>query len=166
MQRNTRYGYAKKVTRGAIIGAMYVALTYVSSLFGLSGGVIQLRLSEMLCILPIFMPEAIPGLYIGCLLSNILTACLPWDIVLGSFATLIGAYGAYALRHMPHKLMWLATLPNILANAIIVPPVLIYAYGVPDGYFFTLATVTAGEIISSGIFGAMLYYSMRKLKKV
>ena len=56
------------LTRGAIIAALYIALTYVASIFGLSSGVIQFRISEVLCILPLFFPEAIPGLYIGCLL--------------------------------------------------------------------------------------------------
>ena len=151
------------MTRAALIGAMYVALTYLSSLFGLSSGVIQVRISEALLVLPAFLPEAVPGLFIGCLISNILTGCMPWDIVFGSLATLIGAYGAYLMRKLPYKLGWLTTLPNIISNALIVPFVLISVYGAEDGYWFILATVTLGEVIAGGIFGTVLYYGLYKL---
>ena len=74
--------------------ALYVALTYLANALGLASGAIQFRLSEALAILPFFTPAAIPGLYIGCLLANILTACAPLDIALGPVATLLGALGA------------------------------------------------------------------------
>ena len=77
-----KQGYSTSVralTRGAMIAALYVALTYLASALGLASGVIQFRISEALCILPIFMPEAIAGLFVGCLLSNIFTGCLLWD---------------------------------------------------------------------------------------
>ena len=150
--------------RGAIVAALYVALTYVSFAFGLASGVIQLRLSEALCILPLFLPEAIPGLAVGCLIANLVTGSALWDIIFGSIATLIGAVGAYLLRRLPEKLKFVATIPTILANALIVPFVLIYAYGATDGYFFILSTVTIGEIISAGVFGTLLYYGMKKSK--
>ncbi len=152
------------VTRGAIVAAMYVALTYLASMIGLSSGVIQFRISEALCILPVFMPEAIPGLVIGCLLSNALTGCVLWDIVFGTVATLIGAVGAYLLRKLPDKLMWLATLPTVLANAIIVPFVLMYAYGAEGGYFYFMLTVGIGEVVCAGIGGTLLYFAMRKMR--
>ena len=153
------------VTRGALVGALYVALTYLSSMVGLSSGVIQFRISEALCILPVFMPEAIPGLFIGCLVSNLLaTGVQPLDIIFGSIATLIGAVGAYLLHKLPPKLAWCATVPTILANAIIVPLVLIFAYGAEGGYFFFMLTVGIGELVCAGIGGTLLYYSMRKFK--
>lgn len=68
---------ARRITESAAIAALYVTLTWLSSLVGLSGGVIQFRLSEMLCILPCFTPAAIPGLAVGCLLANLLTGALP-----------------------------------------------------------------------------------------
>ena len=89
--------------RGALIGALYVVLTLVSALFGLSSGVIQFRISEALCVLPIFMPEAIPGLFIGCIVSNLIAGGVFWDIVFGSIATLIGAILARLLRKLPEK---------------------------------------------------------------
>lgn len=105
------------LTWGAIIAALYVLLTYLASLLGLASGVIQFRLSEALCIMACFTPAAIPGLYIGCLLSNILTGCVFWDILFGPIATLIGAVGTYLLR----RNKYLAVIPPILANTLIVP---------------------------------------------
>ena len=150
------------LTRGALIGAIYFALTYLAFAFGLSSGAIQFRISEALCVLPIFMPEAIPGLFIGCFIANLATGCAIWDVIFGSIATLIGAIGARLLRFLPRKLKWLAPLPTILANAIIVPFVLMYAYGVEDGYFFLALTVAIGEIVCAGAGGSFLYYSMEK----
>lgn len=152
------------ITRGAIVAAMYVALTYLASVLGLSSGVIQFRISEALCVLPIFMPEAIPGLAIGCLLSNALTGCVFWDVVFGTVATLIGAVGAYLLRKLPTRLIWLATLPTVLANAIIVPFVLMYAYGIEGGYFYFMLTVGIGEVVCATIGGTLLYFAMKNAR--
>ena len=105
------------VTRGALIAAMYVALTYLASLFGLSSGAIQFRISEMLCIMPLFFPEAIPGLFIGCLISNILAGGVIYDVIFGSIATLIGAIGARLLRRLPSGIIFLSTLPTVFANS-------------------------------------------------
>jgi len=152
------------ITRGAIVAAMYVALTYLASILGLSSGVIQFRISEALCVLPMLMPEAIPGLAIGCLLSNALTGCVFWDVVFGTVATLIGAVGAYLLRKLPTRLVWLATLPTVLANAIIVPFVLMYAYGIEGGYFYFMLTVGIGEVVCATIGGTLLYFAMKKAR--
>ena len=160
-----RSSSALRATRGALIGALYVALTYLSALFGLSSGIIQFRISEALTILPVFMPEAVPGLFVGCILSNIITpGTHPLDIVFGSLATLIGAAFALALRKLPKKLAWIATIPTIAANAIIVPFVLLYAYGAEGSYFFFMLTVGLGELVCAGIGGSVLYYSLQKVK--
>ena len=79
------------LTQGALIAALYTALTYLINYFGLANGAIQVRISEALTILPVFTPAAIPGLFIGCLLSNLLTGAAIWDIVFGSLASLLGA---------------------------------------------------------------------------
>jgi uncharacterized membrane protein len=141
---------------------MYVVLTYLTGLMGLASGVIQFRISEALCVLPIFFPAAIPGLFIGCLISNLITGCLPWDVVFGSLATLIGAYGAFLLRRLPEKYMWVATIPTILANMIIVPPVLMLAYGVPDSFIYLALTVGLGEVVCAGFGGSGLYYLLKR----
>ena len=146
---------------GAFIAALYVVLTYVANMLGIASGVIQVRLSEILTIMPVFTPWAIPGLVVGCLFANILTGCALWDVVFGTFATLIGAVGTYALR----KKGVIAVIPPILANAIIVPFVLIFAYALEGTYFYFFATVGIGEIISCGIFGAFLMKSLKKYNK-
>ena len=152
-------------TRGALSAAIYVVLTLLSATLGLSSGVIQFRISEALCILPLFFPEAVPGLFVGCLLSNILAQGVIWDIIFGSIATLIGALGARALRSLPEKYKWAATIPTVLANMIIVPFVLIYAYGVTDAYPFLMLTVGIGEIVCAGVGGSGLYYLLKKYDK-
>ena len=135
------------ICQAAVIAALYVVLTYVFSAF--ASGVIQVRVSEALTILPAFTPAAIPGLVIGCLLSNTLTGCVLLDIIFGSVATLIGALGSYALR----RHTWLVPIPPIVSNMIIVPFVLRFAYGATDAFPFMIATVGAGEIISCYLLG-------------
>jgi uncharacterized membrane protein len=148
-----------------MISALYVAVTWLCSIVGFSSGVIQFRLSEALCILPVFMPEAVPALFIGCLLSNIIAGGVIWDIIFGSIATLIGAIGARLLRKLPCGAIFLATVPTLLANAIIVPYVLIYAYGVTDAYWFLFTTVGIGELVCASVGGTALYFGIRKLFK-
>ena len=149
------------LTQAAMIAALYVVLTYIANLFGLPSGAIQIRLSEMLCILPVFTPAAIPGLLIGCLLSNILSGCVIWDILFGSLATLAGAIGTYLLRN----LKFVFTLSPVAANMIVVPLVLQYAYGVPDAVWYLAVTVGAGEVISVCILGMLLYKVLYRQRK-
>ena len=144
--------------QAALVAALYVVLTYVARLFGLDSGVIQLRFSEALCILPIFLPAAIPGLYVGCLISNILVGAIWMDILVGPIATLIGALGTYALR----RHVWLAPLPPILANTLLIPPVLAFGYGVEQAIPFLMLTVGIGEILSVYLCGMLLYFAIRK----
>lgn len=151
---------SKIIAHSAIIAATYVVLTYIASLLGLSSGVIQVRFSEGLSILPIFTPAAIPGLFIGCLISNILSGCVFWDVVFGSFATLLGAMGTYMFR----KHSFLAPIPPIIANTAIVPFVLSYAYGVPGSIWYFMITVGIGEIISCGLFGGLLIVALKKIE--
>ena len=145
------------ITQGAVIAAIYVVLTYLVNLLGLANGVIQVRLSEALTILPAFTPAAIPGLFIGCVISNLINGAVIWDVIFGSLATLIGAVFTYMLRN---KSKWLSPLPPIVANTIVVPLVLTYAYGVPDALWFSALTVGAGEIISCGVLGMCLYHGL------
>lgn len=142
----------------AIIAALYVVLTYFAHLLGLDAGVIQVRLSEALCILPMLTPAAIPGLYIGCLLANLLTGAVWLDILVGPIATLIGAVGTYLLR----RYKWIAPLPPVLSNAVIVPFVLAYGYGVEQAIPFMMLTVGAGELISVYVLGLLLYSAIHK----
>ena len=149
------------ITQAAVIAALYVVLTYLAALLGLSSGAIQVRFSEALTILPYFISSAIPGAAVGCLLANLLTGCAVLDIVFGTLATLIGAVGSYLLR----KNKWLVPLPPIIANTLIVPWVLQTAYGVEDAYWYLMLTVGAGEVISCYIFGMILLFALDKHKK-
>ena len=148
----------RKLTHGALIAALYIALTFFAKLLGLDSGAIQIRFSEAICILPYFTPAAIPGVFIGCLLSNIVLGNALWDIVFGSVATLIGAYFAYLLR----RRKWLVPIPTILSNALIIPFVLRYTYGIPGSIGYFMLTVGAGEIISCGVIGMLLLISLEK----
>jgi len=144
------------ISQAAMIAALYVALTLVAGAF--ASGAIQVRISEALTILPYFTPAAIPGLTVGCLLSNWLTGCAPLDILFGTIATLLGALGSYALR----KHQWLVPLPPILANTIIVPWVLRFAYGAKEAVPYMMLTVGIGEIISCYVLGMILLLSLKK----
>lgn len=146
------------VSISAIIAALYVVLTYLASAMGLASFAVQVRFSEALTILPIFTPAAIPGLFIGCLLANILTGCALWDVVFGSLATLVGALGTFFLKK--HKI--LATSPPIISNTIIVPFVLLNVYKLEGTYWFFALTVFLGEIISCGVLGFLLRKSLEK----
>lgn len=150
--------YALSMVQAAMIAAIYVVLTFAANAFGLANYAIQVRFSEALTILPFFTPAAIPGLFVGCLLSNILTGCMPLDILFGSLATLIGACGTYALR----KYKWLAPIPPILANTLIVPFVLAYVYKFEGSIPYFMITVGIGEIISCGVLGMILLFTLQK----
>ncbi len=140
------------VVQAALIAAIYVVLTYFINAFHLASGIVQVRISEALTILPFFTPAAIPGLAVGCFLSNLLTGSLPMDVLAGSFATLIGAVGSYLLR----KKKWLVPLPPIIANTLIVPHVLAFVYGAKGSIAFFMLTVGIGEVISCYVLGMIL----------
>lgn len=148
------------LAQGAMIAAVYVALTVVFAPISFSE--IQVRVAEALTILPVFTPAAIPGLFLGCLIGNIAGGALVPDIIFGSLATLIGAFGTWKLRRA-HP--FLAPVPPILANTVIVPFVLKYAYEVPLPVPFMMLTVGAGEILSCGVLGMLLYYALRSRRE-
>jgi len=170
------------ITQAAVIAALYVVLSMLSELLGLCSGVIQCRISEALTILPAFFASAIPGLYVGCLLTNLISSATIWDIIFGPVATLIGALVTYLIgravrsKALPKKddatatdnisalriviLTIMFALPPIIANALIIPPVLKFGIGLDDAFWFIVVTVTAGEIIACGIFGGILLASL------
>ena len=149
------------ITQAALIAALYVVLTLISNSFGLSSREIQLRLSEALTILPFFTSAAIPGLFVGCILANLLTACAIWDIIFGSIATLLGAIFTHLLRK--HK--FLAPIPPIIANTLIVPFVISFVYGSEYSIPFLMITVGIGEILSCGVLGLILLFALDKHKE-
>ena len=146
------------MTHAAVIAAIYIVLTML--LAPISFGPIQFRISEALCILPYFTPAAVPGVFIGCFLSNILGGAEMLDIIFGSLATLIGALGSYYLRK--HKR--LVCIPPIVSNTIMIPWILRYAYGLPDLIPQMMLTVGIGEILAIGVLGNLLLYTLDKYK--
>ena len=147
------------MTQAAMIAAIYVVLTYIFAPF--SFGEVQVRISESLTILPIFTPAAIPGLFVGCLIGNILGGAILPDIVFGSIATLIGAFFTWKLGEQKPVV---ATLPPIISNIIIVPFVLRYGYGVTLPIPFMMLTVGIGEVISCTVLGLIVYGALKKYK--
>ena len=148
---------AEFLTQGAMIAAAYVVLTLLFA--PISYGEVQVRISETLTILPFFTPAAIPGLFVGCLIANMIGGAVALDIVFGSIATLIGAVGTYLLRK---KNRFLAPLPPILSNTIIIPFVLYFGYGVNLPIPLMMLTVGAGEVVSAGLFGLVLQTALLK----
>ena len=157
------------ITQGAIIAALYVVLTMLANAMGLANHAIQVRFSEALCVLPFFTVAAIPGLTVGCLISNMLTGAMIWDVLFGSLATLLGAIGTYLLRK--NKVLML--FPPVIANAVIVPFVLRYGYGITWMFhdvelsipYFAL-TVGIGELISVCGLGGVLLNALLPYKNV
>lgn len=148
----------KSIAIGGLVAAVYVVVTLVFSALGLSSGIIQIRLSEALCIMPCFCAASVPALFIGCLISNLIAGAGIFDVIFGSLATLIGALGTYALR----KNRWLAPLPPIIANSLIVPAILIYGYGISMGYALGVLYIFIGEAVSCYLFGEILYSVLKK----
>lgn len=179
---------SKKVlflTQAAMIAALYVVLTELSNVFGLASYAVQIRFSEALTILPFFTPAAIPGLFVGCIISNLLVSANVFDILFGSLATLLGALGTYGIKKLFTKkhpvsnhvqsqfveskksnktAVWLAPIPPIVSNTIIIPLVLKYAYGI-EPLWFSFITVFAGEFISCGIMGIFLLIFLKKYQR-
>lgn len=143
---------------GALIAAIYVVLTLL--LRPISYGPIQFRVSEALCVLPYFTPAAIPGVFIGCLISNLLGGAVLMDVVFGSVATLIGAIGSWVLR----RNRFLVSIPPILSNTLIIPWVLKFAYGSEDLIWYMMVTVGIGEILAIGVLGQLLISVLAKYR--
>ena len=150
------------MTEAAMIAALYVLLTYLSSALGLASGAVQLRLSEALCILPFFIPSTSVGLFIGCIISNLTMASAPLDIVFGSLATLIGAYIGSKM-----KSKWLVPIPTVISNTVIVPIVILVCYTARDTwslgtYAITALGVFAGEVLSAYVLGMVLLLALQR----
>ena len=145
----SRSSPTSRLAQGAAIAALYVVLTLVFA--PISFGAMQIRVSEILTILPLFTPAAIPGLFVGCLLANLLGGAVVLDVIFGSLATLIGAALGYVLRFN----RWLVPIPAILANTVIVPLVLRHGYGVDMPLYLMAIYVAAGEIIGCYILGEL-----------
>lgn len=153
----------KKVTimmQASMIAAIYVVLVIIFQYT--SFGFIQFRIAEVLTILPYFTPAAVPGLFVGCILANLLGGSILADIAFGGLATLIGAIGTYIAGKFHAK--WLAPLPPIAANALIVPFVLKFGYHETAALPYMMFTICVSEIIICGIFGMILFAVLERCK--
>jgi uncharacterized membrane protein len=151
---------SKYLVHGAVIAAVYAALTLL--LMPISYGVMQIRVAEALTILPALTPAAIPGLFAGCLLANTLGPYGIFDIVLGSAATLAAALVSYKLRSKP----LLVPLPPVLANGLVIGPMLYYVYSVPLPLWACILWVAAGEAAACYGIGLPLLRYLSKRKSV
>lgn len=155
------------ITQAAVIAALYAALTFVSGSLNLAYGSVQFRLSEILTILPVFTPAAIPGLTLGCVIANITSPLGIIDIVCGSAATLTASLASYALRKFTVKgIPMLSTLPPVVFNALIVGAELWYIYGGETVGAFALYAlgVAAGEVVMCVIAGIPFIKAVQKTK--
>lgn len=145
----------------AVIAAIYVALTLAFA--PISFSIIQFRVSEALCILPYFTFAGVPGVAIGCFLGNVLGGAELPDIIFGTLATLLGAIGSYQLRKVSK---WLVCVPPIVANTIIIPFVLRYAYGATDVMIpYMMMTVGLGEVLAVGFLGNVLLAALEPARQ-
>lgn len=158
------------IVQSALIASLYVVLTYISNVFGLANGIIQIRISEALTILPIFTPAAISGLFVGCIISSILTNCAIYDVIFGSLATLLGAYGTLLIKNICQNkensktTSILATIPTIIANTLIIPWILAKVYNLEGSILYFTVTIFISEVISAGIGGYFLAKALESHK--
>lgn len=165
MNRKNRIKY---IVTGAIIAATYAGLTYLSNFFGLAYGPIQLRISEVLTILPLFTPAAIPGLTIGCFIANIGSFNVA-DLLFGTSATLCAAWLTYILRDKTVKgLPIFAFLPPVIINALVIGfEIAIFLpsnKGFLYGFLLSGLEVGIGQLIVCFCFGIPFYYLVKKYK--
>ena len=154
------------ITQAAVIAALYVALTYVSNALGLAYNAIQFRLSEILTVLPVFTPAAIPGLVIGCIIANLSSPFGVIDIVCGSLATLIAAFVSYWLRNIKIKNIPLpAELAPVISNGVIIGLEIWYLGDKTAELFFISALeVAIGEVVMCMIVGTIFIKAVQRTR--
>lgn len=153
-------GKVKFITQAAVIAALYVVFTLIANMFGMARGIVQVRISEALTILPFFTPAAIPGLFVGCLVANFLTGATMLDVIFGSLATLVGAVGTYFLR----KNKYVVAIPPIVVNSIVIPLLFTYVYRFENSFWYFVITIGIGELISCGVLGTALLLGLEDYK--
>lgn len=161
-------GKTKNLVVAAVIAAVYTVLTIFPGLSMFSFGAIQFRVSEALCVLPIFTPAAIYGLTIGCFISNILSSAGPLDMVFGTLATLLATVCTYRMRKL-HPAV--AVIPPVLFNGVIVGFMITYFYTDTAGRFmevllFNMSTVALGELGVCYLLGLPLVKILKNHKNI
>ena len=142
----------RQLTFAAVVAALYAVMSYFAAIFGVAYGPIQCRFSEALCVLPFLFPAATPGLFIGCLVANLLSPYGALDIIFGSLATLLAAM---MTQRCTHK--WLAPLPPVLCNALIVGAVIAYEQ---TGFSAAFASLWAYNGLTVGLGEAAVCFGL------
>lgn len=155
--RNQTTAKTRALVRGAIIAAIYTALTLLFA--PISYGEVQIRIAESLTLLPVLLPEAVPALAVGCLLANVLGGCTIFDIVFGTLATLLAAIAARQLRNRVR----LAMLMPVLFNGVIVGAVVHFAYAPVIPLPLCMIFVAAGEAVACCVLGPIVLKMLRRL---
>ena len=152
------------LARGGMIAALYIALTMIFQ--PISFGAIQFRIAEALTLMPIMTVDAVPGLFVGCLLGNWMGGGIWFDVALGSVATLLAAICTRKFRDKPP----LAAIFPTVFNGLIVGPVVYFAYVLAPGdpvniptLLFTMGTVAFGELVVCYALGLPMVYGLKKL---
>ena len=147
---------------GAAIAAIYAALTLLAFGFDLASGLIQVRFSEALSILPCFSAAAVPGLFAGCLMANLITGAPIYDVAFGSLATLLAAVCARRAASVLSgtSLKLLAPLPAVLINALVIGALLVRVYLVPVEYPIAALCVGAGQAAACYGLGIPLWHAI------
>ena len=147
------------LVQSAVIAALYAALTLAFA--PISYGLMQVRISEALSVLPLYTPAGVPGLFLGCLLANLIGGMGVYDVVFGSLATLLAAGCTWLLRN---RSRYLAPLPTILFNAVIVGAMMAFLFDVGESFGLCMLYVGAGEAIACYALGVPLTFALDKLK--
>ena len=154
----------RDLTLAAMVAALYTVMGYFANIFGMNFGPIQCRFAEALTVLPFVFPAAAPGLVVGCFLTNLLGSPYPMDWLLGTLAT---AIAAYLTMKMPR--WYLAALPPIIVNAVILPPMWAWAeVGAVNAAFwmacgFNAFTFIVGEALVCYVLGTLLLKALPKV---
>jgi uncharacterized membrane protein len=153
----------RKIALSAVVAALYTVLSYFAGIFGLAYGPIQCRFSEALCVLPFLFPETSWGLFIGCVLTNLMSSYGPVDIIFGSLATLLAAICTSKVKNR-----WLAPLPPVIANGVIVGATIAwfetgFTKAFWPAYAYNGITVAIGEAIACYVLGMLLLTYLPKI---
>ena len=155
------------IVRAGLIAGLYVALSLIT--MPIASGAIQFRISEALTILPLFFVEAIPALFVGCMLSNLITGCLILDIVFGSVITLIASVCTYFMGKIFKNgflKIFLGGLFPVILNALFLPIIWVKVYGVLEYLYYLQALfLIISQSLSVYACGTPLYLAIRKINK-
>ena len=160
LQHKRKKFSVRNLAQGAIIAAIYALLTIF--LAPISSGLVQCRVAEAMSVLPYFTFSAVPGLFIGCLLANLLTGAPIYDVLFGSLATLIAAYLTYALRNRVPK--YLAPMPSVVVNALVVGWLLTSVYQVGVSFWAAAGYVAIGQAIACFALGLPLMTLLERFR--